>query len=257
MTEITPPILAEFTHSRKSLLAIVAGVASIAVLISMAPKASLHVQKTSPLFQKTILPMANDVHAIISASSGPYMDAATAASQGRTGGVYTDEALSNKSPVELGLPAFSGRAEWSKPSQVFGSVQKGAKQGNPLPTNEWFLNLLIGLDYRDQDEDDSNFVAMENRVYTIPYIIDTVGPIVGTRLHYPHTLCWGTGVQSSIVDKHGLTVGTLFNSENSNGFTRRYKVDEETLPNKLGVGLRWVSVLVDFANTCTLQNMIY
>jgi hypothetical protein len=49
-------------------------------------------------------------------------------------------------------------------------------------------------------------------------------------------LSWGTGVQSSFVDRHGLTLGTA-----DNGFSRRYTVDKETLPDKLGVGIRWVS----------------
>jgi hypothetical protein len=179
------------------------------------------------------------------------MDAATAVREGRERGVFNDEALSSKSPKELGLPTFSERGEWSRPQDVFGSVQGGAANGTPLPTNEWFLNLLIGLQEKNQefDDDDEHFVGLENRVYTIPYIVDTVGPIVGTRLHYPHTLCWGTGVQSSFVDHHGLTLGTLFNKEDHKGFTRRYKVDEETLPNKLGVGLRWV-------RTCRMKESV-
>jgi hypothetical protein len=105
----------------------------------------------------------------------------------------------------------------------------------PLPTNEWYLNLVVGLDDTPGPNNQyDNFAGVENRVYTIPYIVDTVGPIVGIRLHYPYVLSYGTVVQSDFVPLHGLTLGTV-----DGGFTRRYHVDEDTLPNKLGVGLRW------------------
>jgi len=144
--------------------------------------------------------------------------------------VYEDEPLSKVAPSDINIPNYHDRPEMSRPKQVFGSVQRGAAIGHPLPTNEWFLNLLVGL----QDDDDEHFVGFENRVYTLPYIVDTVGSIVGIRLHFPHMLSWGTGVQSSFVDRHGLTLGTA-----DAGFTRRYTVDKETLPDKLGVGIRW------------------
>lgn len=108
--------------------------------------------------------------------------------------------------------------------------------GAPLPTNEWYLNLVVGLhDDPGQNGRYDNFAGEENRVHTIPYIVDTVGPIVGIRLHYPNVLSYGTVVQSAFVPQHGLTLGTADGS-----FTRRYEVDEGTLPSKLGVGLRWV-----------------
>jgi hypothetical protein len=75
-------------------------------------------------------------------------------------------------------------------------------------------------------------------VYSLPYVVDTVGQIVGIRLHFPRMLSWNTGVQTSFVDRHGLTLGTT-----DPRFSRRYTVDEETLPDKLGVGIRWVSAL--------------
>ena len=148
--------------------------------------------------------------------------------------VTTDEPLSYLSPQELKIPIYNDRPHASRPGEVFASVQQGAAIQHPLPTNEWFLNLLVGLN--EDDNDDSHFSAPENRVYTIPYIVDTAGTIVGIRLHFPHILCWGTGVQSSFVDRHGLTLGTADVS-----VSRRYTVDGETLPNKLGVGIRWVS----------------
>lgn len=150
--------------------------------------------------------------------------------------VTTDEPLSYMSPEELNIPIYNDRPHASRPGEVFASVQQGAAIHHPLPTNAWFLNLLVGL--REDDHDDSHFSAPENRVYAIPYIVDTAGTIVGIRLHFPHILCWGTGVQSSFVDRHGLTLGTADAS-----FSRKYTVDGETLPNKLGVGIRWENKL--------------
>jgi len=148
--------------------------------------------------------------------------------------VYEDEPLSRLAPYDLNIPMFDGRPTISRPTQVFASVQGGASAGRPLPTNEWFLNLLVGL----RDDDSDNFVGPENRVYSLPYVVDTVGQIVGIRLHFPRMLSWNTGVQTSFVDRHGLTLGTT-----DPRFSRRYTVDEETLPDKLGVGIRWVSAL--------------
>lgn len=156
------------------------------------------------------------------------------ASQVVQSSVYEDEPLSMLAPYDLNIPLFDGRPAISRPTQVFGSVQGGASTGRPLPTNEWFLNLLVGL----RDDDVENFVGPENRVYSLPYVVDTVGQIVGIRLHFPRMLSWNTGVQTSFVDRHGLTLGTT-----DSRFSRKYTVDEETLPDKLGVGIRWVSAI--------------
>mmetsp|Transcript_1945 Transcript_1945/g.4194 ORF Transcript_1945/g.4194 Transcript_1945/m.4194 type:complete len:899 (-) Transcript_1945:1167-3863(-) len=147
----------------------------------------------------------------------------------------TMEPLSVKSPAELGIPVYNDRPEFSRPGSVFGPAQNGSQTGTPLPTNEWYLNLIVGLDDSPgPDNQYKHFAGEENRVYTIPYILDTVGSIVGIRLHYPNTLSYGTVVQSVLVNEHGLTLGTT-----DDGFTRRYQVDEDSLPSKLGIGLRW------------------
>lgn len=146
----------------------------------------------------------------------------------------TNEPLSFKSPAELGIPVYE-RPTSSLPGFVFGSVQKGAQIGVPLPTNEWYLNLIVGLDDNAGEKGQyDNYAGEENRVYTIPYVIDTVGPIVGMRMHYPNIVSYGTVVQSVFVSSHGLTMGTL-----DKGFTRRYELDAQTLPSKLGIGIRW------------------
>jgi len=150
--------------------------------------------------------------------------------------ITNDEPLSHKSPSDLGIPTYSDRPDYSRPGSVFGSVQDGSRIGVPLPTNEWYLNLVVGLhdSPSSTNEGYEQFANEANRVYTIPYILDVVGPIIGIRLHYPNVLSYGTVVQSNFIPWHGLTLGTV-NKE----FTRRYSVDEETLPSKLGVGIRW------------------
>ncbi|KAL7552098.1 hypothetical protein ACHAWF_015310 [Thalassiosira exigua] len=152
----------------------------------------------------------------------------------------TDAPLSSKSPEELGVPTFE-RPESSRPEAVFGAVRDGplstGSGGRPLPTNEWYLNLLVGLnDDPGPNGRYDNYAGEENRVYTIPYVVDTVGPIAGIRLHHPYVLSYGTVVQTAFVPQHGLTLGTA-----DDGFTRKYAVDEGTLPNKLGVGVRWTA----------------
>ena len=169
--------------------------------------------------------------------------------------LITNDPLSYKSPSDLGIPVYNDRPESSRPGSVFGSARKGSQIGTPLPTNEWYLNLLVGLDessgsgdalgsnkYENAAATYANFAGEENRVHTIPYILDTVGPIVGIRLHYPNVLSYGTVVQSVFVNTHGLTLGTA-----DGGFTRRYRVDEATLASTLGIGLRWNGGQADIA----------
>lgn len=146
----------------------------------------------------------------------------------------TNEPLSYVSPAELGIQSFN-RPENSRPGSVFGSVQQGSQMGVPLPTNEWYLNLIVGLDEDPgQNGKYDNYVGEANRVYTIPYIVDTVGTVVGLRLHYPNVLSYGTVIQTNFIPEHGLALGT-----DDEGFTRQYQVDEDTLPSKLGIGIRW------------------
>ena len=147
----------------------------------------------------------------------------------------TNEPLSYKSPAELGIPVYNDRPANSLPGSVFGQVQKGSKIDVPLPTNEWYLNLIVGLDDNPgEDGQYANYAGEENRVHSIPYIVDTVGTFVGIRLHYPNIVSYGTVVQSAFVPWQGLTLGTA-----DDEFTRRYQVDAETLPSKLGIGIRW------------------
>lgn len=170
------------------------------------------------------------IHAILSLNKEPFGFEEAFSS-------ITNEPLSRKSPAELGIPIYNDRPANSLPGLVFGSVQKGTKIGVPLPTNEWYLNLIVGLDDNPGENGKyDNYAGEENRVHTIPYIVDTVGPIVGIRLHYPNIMSYGTVVQSVFVPWHGLTLGTV-----DEGFTRKYEIDPDTLPSKLGIGIRWMN----------------
>jgi endoglucanase Acf2 len=83
------------------------------------------------------------------------------------------EPFSVVDPTSLGL--YSVERTWSsKPGKVFGKL---LHTKFPLPTNSWYQNLLIGgVGNRDT----------ENKVFQVPYIIDTAGPIPGIRTHPAH-----------------------------------------------------------------------
>ena len=185
-----------------------------------------------PSFQRSHMetPKHDAIHDILSLHKEPFGFEEAFSS-------ITNEPLSKKSPEELGLPVYNDRPANSLPGSVFGPVQKGTKIGVPLPTNEWYLNLIVGLDDNPGENNlYDNYAGQENRVHSIPYIVDTVGPIVGIRLHYPNIMSYGTVVQSVFVATHGLSLGT-----SGEGFTRKYEIDPDTLPSKLGIGIRWDS----------------
>lgn len=71
------------------------------------------------------------------------------------------------------------RVLFSKPGPVFGQLlERGPKNELkiPLPTNNWYENLLLG----------SSNVDEENKVFQVPYIVDTSGYIQGVRTHPAH-----------------------------------------------------------------------
>lgn len=145
------------------------------------------------------------------------------------------EPVSYMSPDDLGLPCHS-RSLDSSPGDVFGAWRNGpatnstgkATDGPAMPTNAWYQNLLIGSVSDGQ-------LALANRAYTIPYIVDFVGPVPGVRVHFPNLWASDTIVQMNTVEKHGLTVGAL-----DDGTVRHaYVVDEDTPPSQLGLGLKW------------------
>lgn len=75
-------------------------------------------------------------------------------------------------PRDLGFLGLQ-RPDESKPGAVFGDL---SKDSHPLPTNSWYENFLLGAAYSGQ----------ENKVFQVPYILDTAGPIAGVRTHPCH-----------------------------------------------------------------------
>ena len=79
-------------------------------------------------------------------------------------------------PVDLGfLPV--NRPLSSRPGEILSNlVTKDSVSGaplTPLPTNAWYQNLILGSSNTDP----------ENKVFQVPYVVDTAGVIPGVRTH--------------------------------------------------------------------------
>lgn len=101
-----------------------------------------------------------------------------------------NEPLSYKSPKELGILSYNRQS--SRPESVFGSVQNGSMVGVPLPTNEWYLNLVVGLDDNPGENGQyDNYASEANRVYTIPYIVRCTNRFAITKGFHHRTAIHG------------------------------------------------------------------
>ena len=166
--------------------------------------------------------------------------------------MVSPEPFSTLDPVrDLNLHLFS-RDDSSSPQQgVFGKLSEGVDRTKyPLPTNKWYENLLL---VNDQDSEPS----MNNRAYTVPYVVDAAGPISGIRLFGSRVLGMQRIVQVSIVNAHGLTIGSASNialtgNINTEDIPKRYRLfdnysgdDKEKASGypltPLGLTLKWVS----------------
>eukprot|EP00586_Coscinodiscus_wailesii_P005383 CAMPEP_0172487124 /NCGR_PEP_ID=MMETSP1066-20121228/16032_1 /TAXON_ID=671091 /ORGANISM="Coscinodiscus wailesii, Strain CCMP2513" /LENGTH=1237 /DNA_ID=CAMNT_0013253525 /DNA_START=99 /DNA_END=3809 /DNA_ORIENTATION=- len=138
--------------------------------------------------------------------------------------------LSTTPPQTLSLPSLTRTSSSSLPSAYFSSLRSGAaKTGKPLPTNAWYQNLLLG--------DDAPLPTMNNRAYTIPYIVDFVGPVPGVRVHAPNLDMGGDlVVQMSFVERFGLTVGGV-----GGGVSAGYSLveDDDVTFSPLGLKVQW------------------
>ena len=145
------------------------------------------------------------------------------------------------------------RSKWCSPGQVFGRrLERGQSESRtPLPTNEWYQNMILMSDEETEPSD-------EQRVYTVPYVVKTNGPIAGIKLCSTRTLALDKIVQITYVDAHGLTLGAAENfgmvHKNSfgNSIPKRYTIfDEENKGTDntknhssltpLGFTVKWVS----------------
>ena len=152
--------------------------------------------------------------------------------------------FSDLTPAELGFHPHP-RPSSSRPGTVFGSWRHGpqstvsssrlgaglkssAAHGAAMPTNAWYQNLLVG-------SVNEGHLTPNNRAYTVPYLMDFVGPVPGVRVQFPHVLSSDTIIQLSAVERHGLTLGTL----NDGTVDNVYTVDEDSPPRQLSLGLKW------------------
>lgn len=147
--------------------------------------------------------------------------------------ITTTNAFSKLDPVhDLGLTSFS-RPDAPSP------LTRGRPNATAYPTNAWYQNMLMAAD----EPGDSN------RAYTIPYIVDAVGPISGLRVHPNHADASSFVVQLNVISQFALTIGAAHNTtisssgRNSSNITRSYKATHTT---QLGVTLEWVRSTGDF-----------
>jgi hypothetical protein len=127
--------------------------------------------------------------------------------------------------TDLGLFKFT-RPEESSPSSRLKLSQR------TLPTNAWYQNLLL----LQPNQEPSQL----HRVYTIPYVVDTAGPIPGLRIHAHHLDATSTTVTLAVTEPYAVTLGaTREISLNTQEDTNGYSVVAAT---ELGVTLEWVRV---------------
>jgi len=120
----------------------------------------------------------------------------------KSGEILFTHPFSDKSPPSLGFPSFE-RGFQTSPGPVFGKHGRNnitESTGLPKPTNAWYQNLLLGGAGSDPTQ--------QNKAYTLPYIVDTVGPIVGLRLNWPFMLGSSVSVTANYLEKYSLTLGS-------------------------------------------------
>jgi endo-1,3(4)-beta-glucanase len=131
--------------------------------------------------------------------------------------------FSTLDPVkDLGLYPLSRPEDSRPPHALLGNSQQQA-----WPTNAWYQNLLL---VRGEPSD-------VQRAYTMPYILDLVGPVPGLRAHPNHLDASTNVVQLSFVDSHGLTLGAVApDLDSSKPPSNRYSVVSTTA---LAATLKW------------------
>ena len=112
--------------------------------------------------------------------------------------ISIDKPFSVVNPNDLGF-IDANRPKQSQPGQIFGTLP--GENYIPLPTNSWCENFFLG--------DITN--GENNRVFQLPYIIDTGGPINGIRTHPAHVQANDRSVMMVYEPENGLTLGGVEN----------------------------------------------
>jgi hypothetical protein len=123
------------------------------------------------------------------------------------------------------------RPKTSRPARP---IKEGLLNRKTYPTNAWYQSLLA-------PEDEPSEL---HRSYAVPYVVDTIGPMPGLRLHPNHIDASTYVITLYVIDEYGLTFGAAVNAASSKHHrkiespTHKYKVTHAT---PLGVTLDWVS----------------
>lgn len=158
--------------------------------------------------------------------------------------------FSTVDPTSLHVHAYD-RPAFSAPGKVFGALHGGQyKTGVALPTNKWYENMLLMPDEQTEPIDD-------NRVYTVPYVINACGKLPGINVFGTKLLGMDRVIQVTFVDKFGINLGvanelsseTISDQEFESHINRKYLVDStaddlsgELAPlSPLGLTLKWES----------------
>lgn len=123
----------------------------------------------------------------------------------------------------------------------------------PLPTNQWYLNLIS-----HHAADNPGHAGNIAQAYAVPYIVTSDVPklpptatvtgeeatgtakamaIAGLSFHWPFINAVDKLVQMLYSERHGLVIGVAVDEENDD--ERFYTVDPDEEPNHLGVSLLW------------------
>jgi len=113
------------------------------------------------------------------------------------GGAWSAISLpfSTVSPASLGMIVVD-RPSSSSPGPIFKNL---VSRGIPLPTNSWCENFFLGR---------SN-TGEHNKVFQVPYILDTADTIPGVRTHPAHVQANDRAVMMTYELENGLALGAV------------------------------------------------
>lgn len=129
--------------------------------------------------------------------------------------------------LDLNLYGFDRASDSAPPDTV------RRENSEALPTNQWYQNFLLNRGHPTE----------VTRVYTVPYMLDVVGPIPGITLHPNHIMSTSTVIQLSFVQPHGLSLGCAVNTkhDSTKKLNHQYSVMATT---PLGITLQWVRAIM-------------
>ena len=143
------------------------------------------------------------------------------------GAAWSSNALpfSYVDPHDAGF-VYIDRPATSRPGEIFRNLRS---IGAPLPTNSWCENFFLGA---------SGNTDATNKVFQVPYIVDTAGPIPGLRSNPGHVNSMSTSVEMAYEAENGLTLG----SEDNFDPQHRISGEKENVPARLAIVLEWESI---------------